>query len=778
MISHRIHQNILMLGPRISKWRIKGLPLSRFYAILLISLIVAEAFSLSYTFSSVVNSIIIRNSGTILAYKLFDDCDQIGDWKVGSSKAGERQGDNTIEVDYENKVQGDASLKMTWAATGPNWGGQFYKDGRWNFSATPILRLRFKANNQLPTNFRLAIVTDPWDSFYYNFLDKIVVGEWVIIDIDLRFPEDYIEFPNLEQVRRIAFTCWDMPIDHSSSFNIDFIEKLTGPPIPLEAYIKPSGITYLTVNNSQTFQVFARGGVKPYVYTWLINNTEVQSGVLDTLSFKPSLEGKYNITCLVTDAEGAETSVSAILNVLKPSVPFPPSDLDVFRSEVRGMFIQPGWYMTHNWTLIAQTCRDYGINTIVIEVTKYYLWDDATKSAKTFEGLKNAIEVFHSYGFKVHILFVVAWEDNPTEMWTLTSDGLVNWLDFTKNSSMQMLREIVESLASNYYNADGIMLDYIRWESRTDMPLGEEAKAKFIADTGLSDVNWPTDVLEGGRYYWDFIEWRMKPVTEAVRDMRNWIKAVNPDIQVSAAVWGAFGDCGNWWPLVLGQHAADWVDKGYLDFIVPMLGGTLDGGPEDIGRKTRNSLDFYVGGPEGKVPLVGFTYIGTAENPKSIDDVVEAIRRIKENGADGWIMWRYGGPGWGGDNPDVRPYLAALRDEGLMEPVWAIQNFTVSVDLEQGQAIVSWTTTTPTRGIIEYSDTPLFNGTVRYGDFGRLFHYKDVDYVGGTILEDITWQTQHVFTIPVTNQTQFRIQSISANNVTITTIPLSIKTLS
>jgi hypothetical protein len=663
---------------------------------------------------------------------------------------------------------------MTWAATGPNWGGQFYKDGKWDLSATPILRLRFKANSQLPPNFRFAIVTDPWSSYSYNILNNsILLGEWITMDIDLRFPESYTEFPNLSYVRRIAFTCWNMPLDNATSFNIDFIEVLGGPLISLEAYIKPLE-TYIIINNSQTFHAYARGGFEPYTYVWLVNGTQLQNGTSNVFSYKPSSEGRYNITCLIIDSCKTQVSVQAKLIALEPAAPLPYADLDVFRSEVRGMFIQPGWYMTHNWTLIAQTCKDYGINTIVIEVTKYYLWDYTNNRAKYFDSLKNAVEVFHSYGFKVHALLVVGWENNPLEMQTLTSTGTIDWLDFTKNSSMQMLKAIVESLASDYYNVDGIMLDYTRWESRTDMPLGEDAKVQFIADTGISDVNWYSDVLEGGRYYWNFTEWRMKPVTNAVKNMRNWIKAVNPTIQISAAVWGAFGDCGNWWPLVLGQHAADWVDRGYLDFIVPMLGGTLDGGSEDIGRKTRNSLDFFVGGREGKVPLIGFAYIGTAESPKSINDVVEAIRRIKDNGADGWIMWRYGGPGWGGSNPDVRPYLAALKNAGLLGTTWAIQNFTVNVIQEQGYAIISWKTTVLTKSIVEYSNTSIFVGMIRYGDSSRYIHYKDINYMGGNIVQDSEFKTDHTFIIPITAQTEFRIQSTDSAGVSITSRIISI----
>jgi hypothetical protein len=317
------------------------------------------------------------------------------------------------------------------------------------------------------------------------------------------------------------------------------------------------------------------------------------------------------------------------------------------------------------------------------------------------------------------------------------------------------------------------MFDYIRWRT-TQMCFCNECKAKFISDTGLTDVNWPTDCLEGGRYYWQFIQWRLNPITEFVRDAVQWMRAIKPDLVTSAAVFTAFDNCGNYWVMSIGQHVADWVDRGYLDFVSPMMYSKV---ASTVTMYLQNSLNFYTGGAEGKIPMVPFiTFLDMSIDeytPMPIQNFIDVVSALKQNGADGYIIYKYGGPGFEDDpSPrkfaDARPHLAALIDAGLIPPVWAIQNLAVTTNPEKTQATISWTTTVPTTSKIEYSDNPIFVGTDRYGDFGRPLHYKDIDYVGGTVTEDTTLKTNHSFTIPITPSTQFRIQATDENGVKVT----------
>jgi len=721
-------------------------------------------------------SIPIRSSGRIIVCVPFDKCNQIGDWKIYSSRDSQAPGYNTLEVDTADKVEGSGSFKGTFAANAPNYGGQFYKSNGsfWNLENTPLLRMWMKINQTMYPAFRLEIICSfSWDTFGYEILDQLAVGEWKEVVVDLRLP-DYKpngKLPRLNEVHRLCISYWyGYSINNPQVVWWDNITLWTGSYIPPQAEITPISKTVM-VNETVSFSARILGGEAPYSYSWWVNGTQQQGQTSNTFNLARSTAGKYNVTVVVSDNRGNTGSTTAWVTVLTPppgQSPIP-SSLDVFKSEVRGIFVWNPWDRNPDWTLIAQTCFDYGINTAVIEVPKEMVWDYSNNRLKDFPQLRTAISAFHAKGMNVHVLLVIGLTA-PSNMQALSSSGEKDWLDFTKNASRQMLREICESLAKDY-DIDGFVFDYIRWPG-TDMPLGEEARQKFIADTGLNDVNWYSDVLYGGRYYWQFIEWRMKVIDETVRDMVGWMKAIKPNLLFSATVFTAFQDCGNYWAMQIGQHTAEWVDKGYLDFVCPMLYGR---DYIDIGLCLEDSLDFYTGGREGKVPMIPYISMNPgASGDVDVSTFVEIVRTIKEKGADGWVIWGYGGPGinLGTSLIDIRPYFSALFDAGLMEPVWAIQN--LNVQINGNEATISWTTTTLTKGKIEYSTNNIFNATIRFGDFDRPFHYKDIEYVGGEIEENATFSTTHLFTIQISDSLQIRIQSIDENGVIVTSKPLSI----
>jgi hypothetical protein len=714
--------------------------------------------------------------------EVFDNCDIIGDWKLVSDKLPPNEGDNSLEVDTTDKVEGTGSLKGTLGATAPNWGGSFYKrpvGTLWDFREKPLIRIRMKLHNPIPADadFHFSFVTSgppdyPWDVFMYEIRDKLVIGEWVELAIDLRLPDRGPEgkFPTLEHGAQISIESWGAVYSTPVAISWDLITREPGPPIPPQAAITPSS-AYLLVGETATFNVSTIGGVAPLTFQWHLDD-QLQAETSNTFTFTSIAAGKFVVKCVVTDAQNQTGTVTASVEVVAPPPPpqpIPPS-LDVLKSEMRAILVWNPWLRNPDWEVIAQTCVDYGFNVAIIELYKEHLWENGI--VKDFPALRTAINAFHKRGMNVHVLLCVQL-GAPSGMRTLRPTGEIDWLDVTKETSRQMLKAIAESLARDY-DIDGFMFDYIRWEwGGPDMPLGEEARVKFIADTGLTDVNWYSDVLEGGRYYWQFIEWRMKTIDETVRDMRNWMRTIKPKLTFSAAVMTAFENCGNYFPMRLGQHAAEWVDMGYLHFVSPMLYGTDVAG---LGSNLVDSLNFYTGGAEGKVPMIPAITMQPGAGVQSTPEIfVETLRVLKQRGADGWVLWAYGGPGinLGTSLIDMRPFLSAAIDAGLIKPVWAIQDLGVTINPEGTTAIVSWTTTIPTKSRIEYENVPLFIGTVRYGDFGRPFHYKDVDYVRGITQENITLKTSHSFTIPITTSTQFRIQNTDEAGITVTSSPMS-----
>jgi hypothetical protein len=746
----------------------------KFYVLLPFIVMLTGFLTISPAITSLMNSVVIRSRGGILVLELFDSCDRIGDWKPTSEST------NTLEVNTADKVEGTGSLKGTLKDI---WGGMFYKrppsGSEWDFSDKPLIKVWIKLDQPLPNGTRgFELVTGPgWDSYHYYIFDQVPVGQWTEVTIDLRSPNKRPSgrLPNLAYGTQISFFLWsDAPITSPISFNWDNITTSPGPYIPPQIAISPLSKVMIK-GESIAFSVTVLGGEQPFSYSWYVNEAPQEGETSNTFTFISTKAGDYIIKCVVTDSQNNSANITATVKVLNPPPPQPPipQSLDVFKSEVRGMFIWTPWLRSPDWDVIAQTCFDYGINTAVIELPKDWIYDYETGSIKDNPSLRESIEAFHQRDIRVHVLLHVMM-GAPEGMRTLRSTGEINWLDVTKPAARDMLRTIAESLARDY-DIDGFMFDYIRWDyGGADMPLGEEAKQKFIADTNLTDVVWPDDVLLGGRYYWQFIEWRMKVIDEVVRDMVNWMKAIKPNLVFSAAVFPAFDNCGNWWPMRIGQHTAEWVDQGYLDFVSPML---YSDDHTVNGNNLMDSLNFYTGGAEGKIPMIPFItyYHPTTGETYSIESLVQTVTEMKNRGADGWILWAYGGPGldsMGGRLVDVRPYLSALFEASLMEPIWAIQNFSISRNATH--ITVSWTTTVPTTSKIEYTNGKIFNGTIRYGDFDRPFHYKKIDYFGGASITDATLKTGHSFTISVTDRIEFRIQSIDANGTIITSRPISI----
>jgi hypothetical protein len=671
-----------------------------------------------------------------------------------------------LEVDMEEKIEGSGSLKGTFGALSSTWGGMFYKrpeSGYWNFSETPLIRIWMKLNASIP-GLKFELVTGPaWNSFKYEILDQLVIGEWSEVVIDLRLPDEPEGMlPNLSAVRQISFFTWSF-ITEPASINWDNITLQIGPYISPRIAISPLN-QVVAVNEEVLFSVEVLGGLPPYDYEWYVDDE--LKGTTTSFLFNSSVPGKYNVTCTVIDSVGNSTSASTSITVVSlPLTPPFPSGLDLFKSEVRGMFVQPGWYIEHNWTLIAETCKNYGINMIVLEVSLYYLWENG--QPKYYQTLKTAIDAFHAYGFNVYLLNGPGneWQLDPSTKAVNSRGEYVNYLSFHKNISRNIIQTLYSFIAENY-DFEGFIFDDATGYNGEDIDYSEEAKQEFIKDTGITDVNWPTDVIEGGRYWYKFVEWRMDDVTEFVELMVNAMRAKKPNLLFSMAAFAPYGGSGGWWPYAYAQHVADWIDRGLLDFVSPMIGTRTLYGSDSVDERCRDTLNFFVGCAEGKIPVIPWTCYTTEADPRPIDNFVQAVQIMRSYGLDGWIIWRYGGPGWNRPGySDIRPYLAALAEAGLLEPVWAIQNFTVTIN--GNYATISWTTTVPTNATIEYANGKIFYASI----VGTDFHYKDINYnsTDSTKIYNSTWSTFHLFTIPITENTKFRIQSIDENGTFIIT---------
>jgi len=409
----------------------------------------------------------------------------------------------------------------------------------------------------------------------------------------------------------------------------------------------------------------------------------------------------------------------------------------IYKSEIRGVHIADSIFaFPHDWNVIAETLAGYKINFVTV-----LLMGLPTGSRPDAEW-RACIQAFHSRGIEVHISYHVIGEMAVKEEYKCeTSTGTkVDWNCPTKQAFRQDVKTFVERIASTY-DIDGIMFDYARYPG-DNMCYCSECKQAFEAWLGEGAITDWTPFYANGTRYKKFMEWRTIPVTNIVRDAREWMLAINPNLKFSLAQWTLFGYSPNYsptyWRYWNGQDAAYWVAMDYLDMTQPMMyTGVTTGEPHSIETYILANRKYVTGEIEGKIPLVAFITTGVTKplDPLAFKAVVDKVREI---GADGWIIWRYGGPGVndGGYHIDIRPYLDLLT----LPDVFSLSNIQVSVS--GSDADITWSTDLPATSRVEYSTSPLFNATKKL-DVATSYNYWDVDHIQGQIVEDLANVTSH-----------------------------------
>ena len=520
----------------------------------------------------------------------------------------------------------------------------------------------------------------------------------------------------------------------------------------------------------------------------------VEAGITRTTPFTETLPtGSYTLIATFDQYSDTKTvqiledTVSLVTFNLSIPTPYPSPQIGIYPSETRGVLLHMWHYRSPDIPTIVDNLHQNGINTLVIEVYIHCLYVP-TWATLIRQYITEAIFECHKRNMQVIAMPTVClnvYEGDGGDRAAIDQNSTrTNWMCTTKSASRSIMKEVVETLAG--LGVDGIMYDYIRIRTAgaEDMCFCDQCHTKFLADTGLTDTVWPSDVLEGGRYRWEFLDWRKTPVTELVRDMSTWARAVNPSIAISAAVFPAFSGLpmaptGNYVPMDKAQHTADWIAKDYLNYVVVM--GYTDKlygneGQSDFnqcaqifftGARTETNFDNNTTRPPNNLGMVPLLRYVSNYHPATITPSTFAseISNLRANGANGFIIWRYGGPGLPGDDlKDITPYLQAIPTY----PEFRISN--INWVIEGNALVISWNTSVPATSRVEYNpNSPLFEGVVRYGEpWGRNIHYVDVNYLGGEAVEDQTLTTAHQIIIPL-SQAYFRIIS-EANGVSNTSL--------
>lgn len=465
-------------------------------------------------------------------------------------------------------------------------------------------------------------------------------------------------------------------------------------------------------------------------------NTKLKAAILIALIFTISITSLHVVNSLLTKSLTIPTSGSVASIV-------PVSKSGAYQSEIRALFVHAFSLIDPNWDLIAQTAKDYGINKLVVETAgnDFVRWDSAVQPNNGEWVLPDAVIAAHARGLELHIAMNVLAESYPTdhpEWRSKRSDGSwVTGLDPTNPDARQYLISLVQEVITMFPDIDGFMFDYIRY-TWGDEPYTESARQSLSNYLGETITTWPGVFGPTGSQYNVFMEWRSKPITELLRDMHSAMVTIKPDLEISAAVWSWEVGWPTYWRYWLGQDWVDWIRQGYLDWVSPMV---YTDDVTYLENFVREALQIAVAGPEGKIALVPFidNCVDAVSTPQNFAQRVTKLRQI---GADGWIVWRYGGPGDGQSSgaPDIRNYLNQIS----LPPTFAIGNITVTPS--GTSAIIAWITNLPATSKVEYSTSPLFTSSFVY-DSRVDFSYWDIDHAQGTIVEDAMAVIDHIINL-------------------------------
>ncbi len=331
---------------------------------------------------------------------------------------------------------------------------------------------------------------------------------------------------------------------------------------------------------------------------------------------------------------------------------------------------------------VVATAKAYGFNTLFVQVRgrgdawyKLTLEPRAEELANqplSFDPLQTVIDQAHAAKIQVH-----AWV-NTCYVWSapekpLDPSHIVNahsdWLSCDSDGNTrqtysencegaflspsnpdvrQHLHDVFLEITKNY-DIDGIHFDYIRYPNRNYdySPATEKAFAESIEPTltperkAELDSGGPVEYVRAFPAEW--ADWRREQVTSLVEWISKDVKAVKPYVQVSAAVFADWNDAYN----ERGQDWKRWLKDGALDAVIPMAYSTSTLTVAEQIKDAEQTASEY-----GRV-----CYAGVGSWHISADSTMEKIEAAREVGAQGIVLFSYGGVTADGSDDS---YLAKL----------------------------------------------------------------------------------------------------------------------
>lgn len=333
------------------------------------------------------------------------------------------------------------------------------------------------------------------------------------------------------------------------------------------------------------------------------------------------------------------------------------SNYESRKVETRAVWIRPKETNAEQVAKLLDELQALNINTIYLETwwdgyTIYPTENTITEQNPIFGGfdvLKCYIEEAHKRGMELHAwveTFLVGVgasgtdEGGPVKAkkpeWLLISRkgdnfelvGEYNAKFYFANPALPEVRDFIMDIYLEIvkkYDIDGLQLDYIRYpdakDGSNDFGYDSYTRSLFQQEYGVD----PITVTPGHELWTEWCKFRANFVSTFVYRVFNEIKAVRPDVEISADVWTDYVNG----PVVKMQDVKDWVSKGYIDTVIPMS-YTLDS--KAAAADTRNTKEFA---DKKALVTVGLS----AQIGLTPEELVEQVLAANNNMAEGTAIF-------------------------------------------------------------------------------------------------------------------------------------------
>ena len=300
-----------------------------------------------------------------------------------------------------------------------------------------------------------------------------------------------------------------------------------------------------------------------------------------------------------------------------------------------------------DWERSAKELASAGVNIILPNMAWAGVAHYPSKilpQSKTFtqygDQIAQCVEAAHKYGLEAHV-WKITWnlEGAPKEfVEKIRTEGrtqvsatgqALNWLCPSHPKNVLLELESSLEIVANY-DVDGIHLDYIRYPG-SHACYCNGCRQRFVLATRLQIDKWPAAVLpKTGTHSEKYVEWRAQQITRLVRMLHKRLREADPQIKISAAVFGWYPGCIT----SIGQDWIAWAKAGYIDFVCPM---NYTESTDYFTELLVNQLALM---PKDVAiyPGIGATASNSLLTP---DAVVEQIYLSRNLGASGWTIFDY-----------------------------------------------------------------------------------------------------------------------------------------